>query len=179
MILRKKHIRQLARDLLAKHKVSAPPVDVEAIAKRLGLRISKHHVDSDVDGFLLRTGREGKTVIGVNNAHHIHRQRFTIAHELAHFLLHKGDAVHVDQSAQIEVKLRNANSSTGTDIEEMEANAFAAEILMPEPLLERDILALKKTSLKDDKFVSQLADRYCVSPQALTLRLVNLGYIRL
>jgi Zn-dependent peptidase ImmA (M78 family) len=152
-------------------------VDVERIATTLGLSIERKDVDPSVDGFLLRTRRLDKGVIGVNTHHHINRQRFTVAHELGHFLLHKGDTVHVDQAAPHQIKLRDVNSSSGTDLEEIEANAFAAELLMPEPFLARDLRTRSKREiLNNDDLLSELAEKYTVSSRALTLRIVNLRF---
>ncbi|USK87293.1 ImmA/IrrE family metallo-endopeptidase [Peribacillus asahii] len=53
--------------------------------------------------------------ISVNKNHSRQRQRFTIAHELGHFLLHKGTAIHVDRNFR--VNFRNGASSQATDLE--------------------------------------------------------------
>ncbi len=58
------------------------------------------------------------------------RQRFTIAHELGHFFLHRASStVFVDAAP---IFFRDESSSNGSQREEIEANAFAAELLMPE-----------------------------------------------
>ena len=59
----------------------------------------------------------------------------------------------------------------------MEANLFAASLLMPAEFLENDIQKCASTDLLDDAVVHRLAKRYDVSSQALVLRLSNLGYI--
>ena len=100
--------------------VDSAPVPVEAIANALGAEVRREPADDDISGFLYRDRQHRTTVIGVNNLHHPHRQNFTIGHELAHFLLHEGDAVHVDRRSL--VNLRNTASSEGTDLKENEAN---------------------------------------------------------
>ena len=67
-------------------------------------------------------------MIGVNEDHHSNRQRFSIAHEIAHFVLHHGDT-YIDKGYR--VHFRDLESGSGTKREEMEANAFAAALLMP------------------------------------------------
>jgi Zn-dependent peptidase ImmA (M78 family) len=101
------------------------------------------------------------------------RQRFTIAHEIGHLLLHEHDQVHVDRGFR--VRLRSDISSQGTDRDEMEANRFAAELLMPLKMLQADVQSLE-FDLTDDDALWALAKRYGVSTQAMTYRLNTFGY---
>jgi Zn-dependent peptidase ImmA (M78 family) len=182
MPVRRKHIRLLVDDLLYKCRVQSPPVPIESIARALGAEVRFQHGDDELSGFLFRDHKQQKAVIGVNSTHHENRQRFTIAHEIGHFLLHEWEGVHVDGSDRaFQIKRRDEKSSTGTDIDEQEANLFAAELLMPAKFLKTDLLKIKKLDLLDDNLGSfaRLAERYEVSTQALTFRLAYLGYVRL
>jgi Zn-dependent peptidase ImmA (M78 family) len=85
--------------------------------------------------------------------------------------MHRNEKLHVD--SRFPVALRNEVSSLAIDDREIEANQFAAELLMPEELLDRDIAALP-TELEVDEAISRLAKRYIVSVQAMTLRLTAL-----
>jgi Zn-dependent peptidase ImmA (M78 family) len=117
-------------------------------------------------------------VIGVNSHHPKTRQRFTIAHEVGHFCLHGHEELRVDKGLFV-IRNRDATSSTGTDIEEIEANLFAAELLMPAKWLERDLLEGLGSNKRDDNLISELAKKYLVSDQALTIRTSSLGYLPL
>ena len=112
-------------------------------------------------------------MIGVNRDQAAVRQRFTIAHELGHLLLHERSQVHVDR--EFRVRLRSGVSREGTDRDEMEANRFAAELLMPIGFLRAD-LEEWELDLADDRQLRALARRYGVSTQSLAIRLNNLGY---
>src|SRR5712664_3503178 len=125
----------LAKRLINDHGIKRPPVPVEELASRLGAQISYSPFDGDLSGMVFRD--EAKIIIGVNSLHHPNRQRFTIAHEIGHMLLHKGQEVHVDRAYR--VSLRNDLSSKAVSPEEMEANAFAAALLMPEGMLVQDL----------------------------------------
>lgn len=173
MTVRRKHIGRLAQTILAENKVEAAPVDVFAIAGKLNLDVKKQKADDELSGFLYRNPRENTNLIGVNRLHTGERQRFTVAHEIGHFLLHNEDVVHVDKGQQI--KRRDAKSKEGTDVEEMEANLFAAELLMPESFLIRD-LAHMNIDLHNDAAITKLARKYQVSTQALGYRLAYLGF---
>lgn len=140
------------------------------MAKRLGAEVRYEPLDGDLSGMLFR--EEGRTIIGVNALHPKSRQRFTIAHELGHLQLHEGYGIHVDHGFPIWRK-RNGRSSQGLDLDEIEANGFAAELLMPTKMLERDLHVLE-LDYEDDELTRHLADRYKVSLQAMAIRLGDL-----
>ena len=175
MNIRRKYIRELASRLLLETDIRRPPISVEEIARHRGVVVQKHSVEAKVSGFLYRNSANGQAVIGVNKLQHPNRQRFTIAHELGHLLLHSGDDVHVDIAFTI--KLRDQRSSTGTDTEEMESNLFAAELLMPIHFLQEDLKRLGDLDLLDEQIVTKLASTYRVSSHAMAVRLSHLGYL--
>lgn len=150
--------------------LDGPPVDVEALAASLGAEVRAFRLERDVSGVLYR--ERDRKVIVVNVAHAPARRRFTIAHELGHLLLHPGEPVHVDQGLRI--NLRDAASATAEEVDEIEANAFAANLLMPAEWLRQDV-SEKGIDLEDTNEVKRLADRYGVSAQAMLVRLASLG----
>lgn len=162
-------IRDLVRDLLNKSNIISPPVPVDHIATILGSEIRYSPFDGNLSGMIFRG--EDRIVIGVNSIHHPNRQRFTIAHEIGHLWLHKGKEIYIDRSFR--VNLRDDVSSQGIDREEMEANRFAAELLMPYDMLMTDLEG-QEIDMEDAKDVEILAERYKVSIQAMTFRLTNL-----
>jgi Zn-dependent peptidase ImmA (M78 family) len=159
--------------LLAYHGITSPPVDPEALAVADGvLVVRRHFEDADVSGILFRD--DDHHVIGVNSAHPLVRQRFTIAHELGHRALHPGRELILD--VPVRVNLRDRTSSMASDIEEIEANAFAAALLMPEQMIRERVnrLPLAKRREPDDT-AAALARIFKVSASALSFRLINLG----
>jgi Zn-dependent peptidase ImmA (M78 family) len=174
MAVRRRKIESQVHDLLATHGITDAPVPVERIAKAQGARIFYKSLDDDMSGFIYRD--QTQTVIGVNTHHAPVRQNFTIAHELAHFLLHDQEQLHVDHTFR--VRLRSAVSSQGTDEAEREANLFAATLLMPKQFLEADLAGEEYVDLLDSELLRALARKYGVSTEALVNRLKNLGYIQ-
>jgi Zn-dependent peptidase ImmA (M78 family) len=153
------------------------PVPIDKIAKELGIQIKLDKVDDHLSGFIVRD-KGKRALIGANKAHHPNRQRFTIAHELGHYLLHAGHTVHLDEGrVAFTVNLRNSDSSKGEDNDDREANLFAAELLMPAKFLREDLEGVELDLLENDKFLTGLAKKYSVSLQALTFRLTYLRYI--
>jgi len=175
-MVRRKHIRTLVQRLLAEHRVRSAPVEVADIAKALGVEVQETPAEEDLSGFLYRDRKRKSAIIGVNADHHPNRRNFTVAHELGHYLLHDFDDVHVDR--HFKVWLRSDTSSQGTDIEEKEANLFAAEVLMPAHFLVRDVEKIGMIDLMDEDVLQELAKKYGVSTQAMTFRLAYLGYLQ-
>jgi Zn-dependent peptidase ImmA (M78 family) len=176
---RKARLRNIVEQLLASAEVKCPPVPVDELIRAQGVEIAKKRFDDETSGLIYVDPKSGHAVIGLNVSHSKTRQRFTLAHELGHFLLHKrsGGGLHVDER-DFFVRFRDQHSADGSDREEREANAFAAELLMPTSFLVRDVKDLPDgLSLSDDTAIRELSSRYGVSLQALSFRLANLGLI--
>lgn len=159
-------IDSMVHGLLSDHNLTKPPIRIEKVAKDLGVELRSGDLD-DVSGLLVRQGNSA--VIATNSTQSAQRQRFTIAHELGHFLLHEGILNHVDRSYR--VNYRSAESSQATNVEEIEANYFAASILMPKQLLDE---LVAEEALDNDSMVAELAKQFQVSRLAMSLRLANL-----
>lgn len=160
--------------LLAELDITSVPVDVDDIARRLNLTVTRERLAADLSGLLIRQPGQSQPVVGVNSAHHPRRQRFTIAHEIGHFHLgHKGDVI-VDG---ITVNRRDGVSSTAAVRDERDANAFAAALLMPTGELQTRVLQLAAKHYSQSRIVADLARTFDVSEQAMNYRLVNLGLL--
>lgn len=160
-----------AQEILAECEVASAPVPVERIAKALGAAVRYAPLDDALSGMAYI--KDGVPVIGVNSLHHPNRQRFTIAHEIGHLVLHRDHitaAVHVDTTFVLN---RDEKAATGTDALEIDANAFAAELLMPTALL-RDAV-YKEADLEDEAAVAGIARKFKVSTAALQNRLLNMA----
>jgi Zn-dependent peptidase ImmA (M78 family) len=168
--------RTAAERLISRVGVNAAPVDVYTIAAELGLSVVSEDLGSDVSALLVTDGKS--SIIGVHERHAATRQRFSIAHEIGHFVLRHqfqpGEHVHVDRGRF--VSERGLTASAGVDPKEIEANQFAASLLMPAKLVRARAARLGKGPLLEDE-VRQLAREFEVSEQAMTIRLTNLGLI--
>jgi Zn-dependent peptidase ImmA (M78 family) len=159
----------MAQRLLAEFGITRPPVDPEKIAQDLGAPVVYRTMTPDVSGMLIR--ESSGSIVVVNQDHYPVRQRFTMGHELGHLCLHPGRPLIVD--AAVLVNLRDQVSSLATDREEIEANRFAAVLLMPEAMVRSE---LERLGLIDpDKITKRLAKTFDVSEAAMTIRLTNLG----
>ena len=140
------------------------PVNVEGLARDLGVRVTYPWVDDDISGELRRMSGD-KFEISVNGTHAPTRRRFTLAHELGHFIYHRdliGDGVDDNRAYRRTSTARYALTRIGTH-EETEANRFAANLLMPMHLINQ----LRGEGLTRQ----QMAKRLEVSEHALAIRL--------
>jgi hypothetical protein len=140
----------------------AAPVDVVAMAAELGLGVDLGaELPPEMSGRIRRGGinRAGYH-IEVNRAHSANRKRFTLAHEIAHYLLHRdliGDGI--EDSALYRSRL--------SDEIEIEANRLAAHILMPAALVKN----IFRAGLR---YVAGLSAAFQVSEDAMRIRLRQL-----
>lgn len=167
-----------ARNLLATAKVTKAPIKVYELAKKHA-QLIEVEMDDEISGMLVpvpsSVGEKKNWVIVVNKRHAKVRKRFTVAHELAHLLLHDFNEPHADRG--FKVRFRNPQSSEGAVLEEIEANQFAAELLMPAHLIIDRLIAKKieyVPSDPDDDKLAEIAEEFGVSRQALGIRLANL-----
>ncbi len=163
-------VRKLADRLLSMGAVNSPPVPVWELAKLTGVTVKRGELPEDLSGFLVRDKQS--IVIGVNSNHSETRQRFTLAHELGHLLLHP-QASYVDRSFPI--FFRDERSSKAEVRAEIEANQFAADLLMPMQMLMLTSVGRTPVDMDDESQIKKLAQRFQVSPQAMIFRLMNLG----
>ena len=136
------------------------PLDVAGVAGKFGIHVEYISLKNDLSGVLYKDEEENCWVLRVNEAHHPNRQRYTIAHELGHFCLHR----HLKQVFEDQIFFRGGESSK----QEWQANDFACAILMPEQEFRAELRSGKRK-------VEELAKVFQVSTLALRIRAKNLG----
>lgn len=138
------------------------PVRLGALAGALGVKVLRSTLPRGISG---QIGQEdGEFVIRVNRHEAKHRQRFTLAHELAHYLLHK-EKIIADGGWSENVLLRSGQPAQV----EFEANRLASDLVIPSALL----AAAKKdyTGPITDEVIQDLARRFGVSATAIEIKL--------
>ncbi|MDF2449442.1 MAG: ImmA/IrrE family metallo-endopeptidase [Bacteroidota bacterium] len=178
--MNRKDIEKVAEDLIQEFGITTRPVPVHIIANNKGCVVKEFDDDKNgVSGVFMVN--DNVPTIGFNVNQSKVRQRFTIAHELGHFMLHSindPNEVFVDNNAFAPL-FRDENSSTGTHILEQQANAFAAALLMPEKFVVEEIKNMN-LDLSDDEpnGLKELASKFNVSELAMSFRLVNLHLVQ-
>lgn len=170
---RRQQIRAAAEKILRRANVTGPPIPVEYIAHVVGAELRYAPYGGDMSGLVFREG--GRAIIGVNALHAKTRQRFTIAHEIGHLQLHADQEFHLDRDYR--AYRRDLPETETPNALEVDANYFAAELLMPPDYLRHDLIG-HRVDVEDDEELARLADRYKVSLQAMIIRLTSLSLIR-
>jgi Zn-dependent peptidase ImmA (M78 family) len=141
------------------------PVDVAGAANAIGVRVLYDALPAGVSGKIQRDERGGYYIVA-NRAEPEVRQRFTIAHELGHYIYHRtliGDGV-ADSPAY---RAPDETVYENTPLErfhETQANQFAANLLMPLKLIRKAEQEHPGISVKD------LAGLFKVSEDAMRIR---------
>ncbi|WP_145690039.1 ImmA/IrrE family metallo-endopeptidase [Azospirillum brasilense] len=134
------------------------PIRVGALARELGIEVKTTDMPDNVSGSLSRSSdNPERWVIRVNRRHSKNRQRFTVAHEIAHFLLHRNQ---IGRGVTDDTFYR----SNLSDSREREANRLAADILMPWSLIRR-------ATEEGARSADDLAEAFGVSTAAMHIRL--------
>lgn len=161
--------RAAALEILTQFPVRGVPVPVERIIKARNIVLQYAPLAEELSGMAYI--KDGVAIIGVNALHHPNRQRFSAAHELAHHVLHVPEistAVHVDKGFR--VLHRDELAAQGTDPLEIDANAFASELLVPRQFL-FEAMGDAGLDLDDDAAIESLAKKFKVSVSAMRNRL--------
>lgn len=136
-------------------------LDVEKLIQFIpDIKLEYTEFDSTLSGSLSR--QDDYWLIRVNKLHSKTRQRFTIAHELGHFVYHKDD----------EQEFVDTTFFRGMTADNLEytANRFASELLMPEDEVRQLI------DRENVRSVSELANKFGVSSSAMLYRVKELNY---
>ncbi len=140
--------------------INTEPLDLPALTKELGIVMLLEPMKDEQSGSLMES-KNGDWVMRVNSLHHPNRQRFTISHEIAHFIKHR----KLKHTFEDTTFFRNGESNAI----EKEANKFAAELLMPESKFDHYI---NNRSSK----VEEIAEYFQVSTMAVRIRARQLNY---
>jgi len=164
-------------NIFSKDSMVELPVNIENIIKEQKIDLVNYTFDDDISGVLLLN--DNHPVIGINQGHSEVRKRFTIAHELGHFILHKdnGNELFMDK-----MLFRRASTDySEKDLRlEAEANYFAANLLMPESAIKEYIDKEyidnnRVVDFYEDDDIDRMAKAFLVSSSAMNYRLINLG----
>lgn len=155
------NLEEFTSDILIQNDMYKIPVDLIKIANNNNIEVYKSEVEEKISGAIKYYKKEDKFIILLNEKDSEFRRRFTLAHELGHYFLHKdilkSDEIHVDTLYRMPSE------------KEREVDYFAGALLINKKLLEK--MYLKTTS------ISALSQIFEVSESAMTVRLDILGML--
>lgn len=155
--------------ILKHHPNLTPPIPIENLAREVGIvEIVGKETDSFEGALLVHPDRpQGAILYNLSAARP--RRRFTIGHELGHFLIPWHRASGNTQCTKLDMRIQSGNAPHQR--KEAEANRFSAGMLMPKSLFERD---LRRLGDVDVAHVLELRERYGTSLEASANRYIDL-----
>ncbi len=175
----------------ARQKLTQPNkcnIDIEELMQVHNIHYFPKVLPDNISGASMTTKNEKKIIV-VNQNHPETRKQFTIAHELGHLLLRHDTALNTQDAGlntqqkkggdPSQILFRNDKTSEGSDWREVEANHFAASLLMPREILNKEINKLIQihSNYLSEPDVWELAGLFKVSPISMSIRLSRLGFI--
>ncbi len=176
---KRSEIERLATETREKYGVGSVPVDPYDLATRMGVDVFQATFAEETTAGAIRW-RDGRPEILVREGDPSFRQAFTVAHELGHFLLHwksspsgeDGQATFIDSDLELyrhgpDLSETEPDEARARHHREVQANMFAAALLMPEAEVRKEWRRLAS--------VKKLARAFEVSPMAMNYRIDQLG----
>lgn len=170
----KNTVEMIAKDVLNRSNMQDIPADPLAIANSKHIKvyaIDFNIYDGDRVSGAISKNEDGEVVIYVNENDTYERQRFTIAHELGHFFL------HIEDKPYEKIDMYRAMNYLTNDEQEIEANNFAAALLMDKEKVSKKYVIAKQFGMSDRECISYLANLFEVSKQAMEYRMKNIGLL--
>lgn len=168
--------KSVSEEILAIWGVKEPPIPIIEILKALGFKIFEQEYteeDRELSGFIAidyeyRDKFGTDKLISLNKADNQGHKRFTIAHELCHYIF--------DFNPRSMVSYSNPYITyEANEPIERNANSFAANLLMPEKIFLEEYNKLKEKGLELYDIVGELSGKFLVSTKAIEKRFVEVG----
>ncbi len=157
------YARQMARKVLKDCGITEPPVDLQRLLEKQGYEyLEVDTFPKKVDALFVET--DDACYFAVNSCHHLHRKRFSVAHEFGHILL-KHNVGYYDSDISIDNPLDAQSHNSSEDAFEKEANAFAGELLIPLDMLKKEFGKTPE--------IGVLAGAFLVSQDAMAVAISN------
>ncbi len=166
--LSKWQVESKANEVLKRHNLTTVPINPVLLAQREGIRVNNAKFSDDsMAGMIVKRGDDVSMLVNYDDPPF--RKRFTIAHELGHHFLHlMGDGEYVDKEANLfRQQPGEERTMTPDRRREIQANIFAAALLMPEDEVRR--------YWHERRSIEDLAKIFNVSMEAMGYRLDSLG----
>lgn len=163
-------VKEAAEKILSKSDMTIP-VKIVEICNQMGFNIYRQNLPPQICGYIMIDGElkdklQTDRIISVNERESNKRRRFTVAHELAHYLFDFDPEKSIQFFNKFELNHENGNEDEGR------ANRFAAELLMPETNIKEQFqkLANDKSKSNYDK-IQTLSDIFLTPPKSVEIRL--------
>lgn len=165
---------EVSKKILAIWEVEEPPVPIIEITKALGFRIfEQKYEESTLSGFIAIDNEyqemfKTDKLISLNKEDNEGHKRFTISHELCHYIF--------DFNPRIMTSYSNPYITTNAeDPTERQANTFAANLLMPKDIFMKEYEKMQAEGASLYDTIGELSAKFLVSPKAIEKRFEEVG----
>lgn len=171
--------------LLKKYNLYSAPVDIKKLAEELNIKVTYENLGKDISGKITyNPNATDNVVVSINNSENELRQKFSLAHEIAHYIY------DIDFSDN-QIEIKDSNIFLRSDIVnpiEKRANKYAERLLMPKNLFKNTLLEIKEELFPNRKnndfgidriyeLAQKLSEKFQVSIPAVIMRLFSLEII--
>lgn len=159
--------------------------DLEGFIERFDIKVFYSNMDgfdfpNQVSGYSI-VNSQGYPEIVINANDSLVRQRFTMAHEFGHIIMHwdwlKNQAKGLDKDKYEILFRKNGFNNDYRDLKEVQANEFAAELLLPHELLTEvigNIEDLRKNPILFNEMIKRVAVAFNVSEAFANVQLLKI-----
>lgn len=165
----KKIIEEKANKVLRDFNYTGGEVDIISLVKTYGFIVGNANLPNDDDGFILVEKGAGNKlnvnsdkIIGVNRKRGLFDKRFTIAHEIGHYILNNGNEQEI---------FAHRENKKGKCEEENDIDYFAACLLMPKEDFTKELKNLESLGYREGYIVEFLKEKYKVPPLSVIRRI--------
>ncbi len=155
------------------------PIDIKEIIKYLSINYSTkpNFKKIKLDGMISIENNEPTIWSNPMKTSIKERVRFTLAHELGHFMLHIAPTNDLSTVRAIEDEEISYYRDDNWDKTEMEANNFASQLLMPSTMITAKAtkIVTENPNLSKAEIIEELSNIFAVSTTAMTYRLKSMG----
>ena len=150
------------------------PIPIIKIVKDAGFSVYIQDLPRNIGGYIVVDADLEKKfntdkIIVVNESENTKRRRFTVAHEFGHYLF--------DFKSGREFANAFENDNTSSSQKEKKANAFAAELLMPQEEFSNKFRKLKETNISEFDIISALSEYFLTPLKAVEKRINEIGLL--
>ena len=157
-----RHMALLAEGILKTHWDQSVPVNLARIAKSMDITVRL--ADTGDACALLEISLQRKATVTIHPQHDIARQRYGVAHAIAHIALH-----HLRPGMQQAIHISHSYHVDHSERRHSEANEFALQLLMPESVVRYSV------AQRQVRNVQELAHLFEVPPILVKQRLADLN----
>lgn len=158
----------IAKEIIKENKDASLPIPIEEIAKAVGIKEIQYISNAPFEGALVANSGKTEGIIACKAEGNEERRRFTIGHELGHFLIPSHSNRLTCATSSISYENRNIYND-----KEQQANCFASNILIPQYFLEKELDKIKYFDLEE---LCKLREKFLVSYEAFIRALVTCCY---